>query len=122
MSGAPLIHLRRLQSVVRESTGISPSLVRLANCLLSEMESGLRFERGSIQSMTTRLKNWDIADGVILRHGKAPTHWPTGKVPRIDVQALYRIYENEAKAAGLTPFAVASFRIRAYELTSVKED
>lgn len=121
MPNTPVLHLRRLQSVVREVTGKEPSMVHLVNCLLSEMGSGLRFERDAIQRMSTRLMNWDVADGVILRHKGEPVDWPGGKTPRVDVEKLYRIYTREALAAGYTPFSIASFRIRAYELTKVED-
>lgn len=120
MSGSPISSIRRLQSVVLKCTGRHVPSLDLASALLETIESGsFRFERSSLVAYHERLRNWRLADSLIL----AAWDRERGRMARplrsarINVSALFLEYTKQAKVAALRPFAYTTFRIRAYELT-----
>lgn len=122
MSGSPVVSLRRLQSVVHRVTGRHVSSLDLASALLGAMDSGsFRFERCSLKAYRDRLRNWQMADSLIIATWDAerPKQALAFRSARLDLPTIYETYRKRAEAEGLAPFAFVTFRIRAYELTSV---
>lgn len=80
----------------------------------------LHFDRSSLESHLARLRNWQLADSIIIAAWNRERENLAGcplRLIRLDMPALYQTYLERAKVAGVAePFAYTTFRIRAYEL------
>jgi hypothetical protein len=119
LARSPVVSLRRLQEVVRKTTGADVPSLTLADALLDLMPSNsFRFERPSLESYRENLRNWQIADEIILANVSASLSVPRrGPVTcKMDIPVLYAAYVVKAELDGIVPFALTTFRIHAYAI------
>ena len=115
MSSSPVMALRSLQLIIRRLTNVEVPLLDLTKAMCDHMNRpALAFPKRSLQVYHDRLRNWRLADRVVLTKFHAIRK--DRRATAADVQEIYLLYKAEAIALGLTPLGYSSFRLRAYSI------
>ncbi len=113
MSGSCVSSLRRLQAAVEKASGVAVPTLALTEALLDNLGAdSLRFERPSLASHRDRLRNWQMADRVLMAEARG--------CKLEDLQRAYEIYSAQAVAADLPPLLFSTFRLRTYNLPGLQ--
>lgn len=113
MSGSCVSSLRRLQAAVEQASGVAVPTIALTEALLANLGAdSLRFERPSLAAHRDRLRNWQLADQILLSEARG--------CRLEDLQRAYDLYSEQARDAGLPPLLFSTFRLRSYDLPGLQ--
>ena len=116
MSSSPVLALRSLQSLIKQTTGAEVPLLDLSKALVLHLRGRVHLELSyfAVDRYCSRLQNWKIADQLVIERFHPIRLERPANVD--DLLQIYSEYVIRVESLGLVPMKFNSFRQRAYQI------